>query len=136
VTARCHVQQRAIGLDAAFARAFPSGQVLDVQATVDLDNYRSYRSSLIGLVDATSIVSLSSQCVPGAPASQPRLERSSTAFVDLAGNSVVEYRQLNVLVPGGPGCGVALLLRTRGAAYRYQAAALRLARDPASQLPS
>lgn len=136
VTARCHVQQRAIRLDDAFARAFPSGQVLDVQTTVDLDSYRSYRVSLIGLIDPGATVSLWSQCVPGAPPSKPELERSSTAFVDLAGNSVIEFRQLSVLVPGRPGCGVGLLLRTRGASSRYQAAALRLVRDPSAQLPS
>jgi hypothetical protein len=136
VTAHCVVQQRAAGLDGAFARAFPAGQVLDLQTTVDLDNYRSYRSSLIGLIDTTSTVSLSTQCVPSAPPSEPQLDRSSTAFVDLAGNSVIEFRQLDVLVPGRPGCGVAVLLRTRGAAYRYEAAALRLAHDPATQLPS
>ena len=136
VAARCLVVQRAVGLDAAFARAFPAGQVLEVQATVDLDSYRSYRSSLIGLIDSTATVTLSTQCVPGAPLSKPRLDRSSTAFVDLAGNSVIEFRQLSVLVPGRPGCGAALLLRTRGAALRYQAAALRLVHDPAAQLPS
>jgi len=134
VHSECQVQQRAIGLDDAFVRAFPTGQILNVQATLDLHSLSSYRKSLIGSIDGSSTVSLTTQCVPGAPRSKPRLERSSTAFVDLAGNSVIEYRQLSVLVPGRPGCGVALLLRTRGAAPRFQDAALRLAHDPAVQL--
>ena len=132
--ARCRVQQRSTGLDAAFIRAFPSGQVLNVQATLDLRTNRSYRTSLIGLIEGSSTVSLTAQCVPGAPRPTPRLDRSSTAYPDLAGNSVVQFRQLSVLVPGRPGCAVALLLRTRGPAARYQDAALRLARDPAVQL--
>jgi hypothetical protein len=132
--AQCRVQQRAIGLDDAFVRAFPSGQILNVQATLDLRSLRSYRMSLVGLIEGSSTVTLTSQCVPGAPASTPRLERSSTAHVDLAGNDVIEFRLLSVLVPGRPGCGVALLLRTRGSAPRFQDAALRLARDPAVQL--
>lgn len=134
VRAECRVQQRATGLDAAFVRAFPAGQVLNVQATLDLRTNRSYRTSLIGLVDGSSTVSLTAQCVPGAPRQAPRLDRSSTAHTDLAGNSVIEFRQLSVLVPGRPGCGVALLLRTRGPVLRFSGAALRLARDPAAQL--
>ena len=134
VEAECTVQQRAIGLDDAFVRAFPAGQVLNVQATLDLRTLRGYRTSLIGSIDGSSTVSLTAQCVPGAPRSKPRLERSSTAHVDLAGNSVIEFRQLSVLVPGRPGCGVALLLRTRGSARQLEDAALRLARDPAVQL--
>jgi hypothetical protein len=133
--AECRVQQRATGLDDAFIRAFPAGQVLNVQATLDLRTNRSYRSSLIGLIEGSSTVSLTAQCVPGAPRPAARLDRSSTAHVDLAGNSVIEFRQLSVLVPGRPGCGVALLLRTRGSARQFEAAALRLARDPAAQLP-
>jgi hypothetical protein len=39
-----------------------------------------------------------------------------------------------VLAPGRPGCGVALLLRSRGPALRFSEEALRLARDPAVQL--
>jgi hypothetical protein len=132
--AQCRVQQRAIGLDDAFVRAFPAGQILNVQATLDLRSLRSYRKSLVGSIEGSSTVSLTSQCVPGAPRSRPRLEHSSTSFVDLAGNSVIEFRQLSVLVPGRPGCGVALLLRTRGSAARFEDAALRLARDPAVQL--
>jgi hypothetical protein len=135
VRAACRVQQRAAGLDAAFIRAFPAGQVLNVQATLDLHSNRNYRTSLIGQIEEGSTVSLTAQCVPGAPRSAPRLDRSSTAHVDLAGNSVIDSRQLSVLVPGSPGCGVALLLGTRGAAIRFQDAALRLARDPAVQLP-
>lgn len=134
VQAQCRVQQRASGLDSAFVRAFPAGQVLDVQATLDLRTNRNYRTSLIGLIEGSSTVSLTAQCVPGAPRPASRLDRSSTAHVDLAGNSVIEFRQLSVLVPGRPGCGVALFLRTRGSAARYQDAALRLARDPAVQL--
>lgn len=134
VQVRCRVQQQATGLDAAFIRAFPRGQVLNVQATVDLRTYRNYRTSLIGSIEGSSTVSLTAQCVPGALRSTPRLDRSSTAYPDLAGNSVVQFRQLSVLVPGRAGCGVALLLRTRGPAVRYQDAALRLARDPAVQL--
>jgi hypothetical protein len=134
VQAQCRVQQRATGLDAAFIRAFPNGQVLNVQATLDLRTNRSYRTSLIGLIEGSSTVSLTAQCVPGAPRSAPRLDRSSTAHLDLAGNSVIEFRQLSVLVPGRTGCGVALLLRTRGSAVRFTDAALRLARDPAVQL--
>jgi hypothetical protein len=129
------VQQRATGLDDAFIRAFPAGQVLNVQATLDLRTNRSYRSSLVGLIEGSSTVSLTAQCVPGAPRPAARLDRSSTAHVDLAGNSVIEFRQLSVLVPGRPGCGVALLLRTHGSARQFEAAALRLARDPAAQLP-
>jgi hypothetical protein len=133
--AECRVQQRAAnGLDAAFIRAFPTGQVLNVQATLDLRSNRTYRTSLIGMIEGASTVSLTAQCVPGAPRPTPRLDRSSTASVDLAGNSVIEFRQLSVLVPGGLGCGVALLLRSRGAAVRFEAAGLRLARDPAVQL--
>jgi hypothetical protein len=132
--APCRVQQRAIGLDDAFVRAFPAGQILTVQATLDLRTLGTYRKSLVGLIEGSSTVRLTSQCVPGAPPSKPRLERSSTAYVDLAGNNVIEFRQLSVLVPGRPGCGVALLLRTRGAAVRFQDEALRLARDPAVQL--
>ncbi|HST48371.1 hypothetical protein [Jatrophihabitans sp.] len=135
VRADCRVAQRAIGLDDAFTRAFPSGEVLSVQATLDLRTSSSYRKSLVGLIEDGSTVSLVSQCVPGAPRPPGRLDRSSTAFTDLAGNSVIAYRQLSVLVPGLPGCGVALLLRTRGAAIRFEQAALRLARDPAVQLP-
>lgn len=134
VHAECRVQQRATGLADAFVRAFPGGQVLEVQATFDLRSHLSYQELLIGLVDGDSTVSLTAQCVPGARASTPLLDRSSTAFVDLAGNSVIEFRQLSVLVPGQPGCGVALVLRTRGAAQRFQEIALRLARDPAIQL--
>ncbi|HEX8094989.1 hypothetical protein [Jatrophihabitans sp.] len=136
VQAECRVQQRATGLDAAFIRAFPAGQVLNVQATLDLRTNRSYRTSLIGLIEegSSSTVSLTAQCVPGAPRPTPRLDRASTAHIDLAGNSVIEFRQLSVLVPGRPGCGVALLLRTRGSAPRFQDSALRLARDPAVQL--
>jgi hypothetical protein len=78
---------------------------------------------------------VTAQCVPGAPVSGVRLDRSSTAFIDLKGDSVIEFRQLSTLVPGRPGCGVALLLHTRGAAVRFEAAALRLAHDPAVQLP-
>jgi len=136
VQAECRVQQRATGLDTAFVRAFPAGQVLNVQATLDLRTNRSYRTSLIGSIGGSATVSLTAQCVPGAPRPSPRLERSSTAHVDLAGNSVIDFRQLSVLTPGRPGCGVAMLLRTRGAAIRFQDAALRLARDPAAQLPS
>jgi hypothetical protein len=132
--AQCRVQQRAIGLDDAFVRAFPTGEILNVQATLDLHSLRSYRKSLIGSIEGSSTVSLTAQCVPGAPLSRPRLERSSTAYVDLAGNNVIAFRQLSVLVPGPPGCGVALLLRTRGSAVRFQDAALRLAHDPAVQL--
>jgi hypothetical protein len=134
VQTECRVQQRAIGLDDAFVRAFPTGQILNVQATVDLRSLSSYRKSLIGSIDGSATVSLTTQCVPGAPRSTPRLERSSTAHVDLAGNSIIEFRQLSVLVPGGSGCGVALLLRTRGAAARFQDQALRLAHDPALRL--
>jgi hypothetical protein len=134
--AQCRVQQRATGLDAAFVRAFPAGQVLNVQATLDLSTNRSYRTSLIGSIEGSSTVSLTAQCVPGAPRPSARVQRSSTAHIDLAGNSVIDYRQLSVLTPGRPGCGVALVLRTRGAAVRFEDAALRLARDPAAQLPS
>ena len=134
VQAECRVQQRATGLDAAFVRAFPAGQVLNVQATLDLHTNRSYRTSLIGLIEGSSTVSLTAQCVPGAPRPAARLDRSSTAHIDLAGNSVIEFRQLSVLVPGRSGCGVALFLRTRGSALRFSDAALRLARDPAVQL--
>ena len=134
VGARCRVQQRATGLDTAFIRAFPSGQVLNVQATVDLRTYRSYRTSLIGLIEGSSTVTVTAQCVPGAPRSAPRVDHSSTAHIDLAGNSVIDFRQLSVLVPGRPGCGVALVLRTRGAALRHSDATLRLAHDPAAQL--
>ena len=137
VQAGCSVQQRAIGLDDAFIRAFPGGQVLSVQATLDLRTSSSYRKSLIGLTgDDGSTVSLVSQCVPGAPPQPSRLDRSSSSFTDLAGNSVVAYRQLSVLVPGLPGCGVALLLRTSGPAMPDEAAALRLAHDQAVQLPA
>jgi hypothetical protein len=135
VTADCQVQQRAIGLDEAFIRAFPDGQVLTVQTTLDLRSHSSYRQSLIGLIQGASTVSVTTQCVPGAPLASPRLSRSSNAFTDLAGNSVITSRQLSALVPGRPGCGVALLLRTRGAAARFEQAALRLAHDPAVQLP-
>ena len=134
VQAKCRVQQRATGLDVAFVRAFPSGQVLNVQSTLDLRTNRSYRASLVGLVEGSSTVTLTSQCVPGAPRAASRLDRSSTAHLDLAGNSVIDFRELSVLVPGRPGCGVALLLRTRGAAPRFSDTALRLARDPAAQL--
>lgn len=125
---------RATGLEAAFGRAFPGAQVLHADTTVDLRSGRGYRASLIGLIEGASTVSVTAQCVPGAPGSVPRLDRSNTASVDLAGNSVIEFRQLSVLVPGRPGCGVALLLRTRGPAVRFSDAALRLARDPAAQL--
>jgi hypothetical protein len=131
----CRVQQRATGLDAAFVRAFPAGEVLYLQSTLDLRTNRNYRASLVGLIDGSSTVSLTAQCVPGAPRSVPRLDRSSTAHTDLAGNSVVEFRQLSVLVPDRPGCGVSVLLRTRGPAVRFEDAALRLARDPAVRLP-
>ena len=134
--AECRVQQQATGLDTAFVRAFPAGQVLNVQATLDLRTHRSYRTSLIGSIEGSSTVSLTAQCVPGAPMPSARVQRSSTAHIDLAGNSVIDYRQLSVLAPGRPGCGVALVLRTRGAAVRFEDAALRLARDPATQLPS
>ncbi len=134
VNAECRVQQRATGLAEAFVRAFPAGQVLTVQATQDLRSNRNYRASLIGLIEGGSTVSVTAQCVPGAPVPSVRLDRSSTAFTDLEGNSVIEFRQLNTLVPGRPGCGVALLLRTRGAAIRFEEAALRLAHDPAVQL--
>jgi hypothetical protein len=134
VHTECRVQQRAPGLDVAFVRAFPDGQVLNVQATLDLTTDRSYRTSLIGLIEGSSTVSLTAQCVPGAPRSASRVDPTSTAHVDLAGDSVIDFRQLSVLVPGRPGCGVALLLRTRGSALRFQDAALRLARDPAVQL--
>jgi hypothetical protein len=132
--AECEVRSRAAELDAAFARAFPGGRVLDVSTTFDLRDNRGYRSTLIGLIGAASTVSVTAQCVPGAPAPAPRLDRSNTANTDLAGNSVIEFRQLSVLVPGRPGCGVAVLLRTRGPAVRFQDAALRLVRDPATQL--
>ena len=135
VRASCRVAQRAIGLDDAFTRAFPSGEVLIVQATLDLRTSSSYRKSLVGLTEDGSTVSLVSQCVPGAPRPTDGLDRSSTAFTDLAGNSVVAFRQLSVLVPGLPGCGVALLLRSRGATDRFDTAALGLAHDPAVQLP-
>jgi hypothetical protein len=136
VQASCRVAQRAIGLDDAFTRAFPSGEVLSVQATLDLRTSSSYRKSLIGLTAAGSTVSLVSQCVPGAPAQPDRLDRSSSSFTDLAGNSVVAYRQLSALVPGLPGCGAALLLRTSGAAAPDEAAALRLVHDRTVQLPA
>ena len=136
VQAGCSVQQRAPGLDDAFIRAFPGGQVLSVQATLDLRTLSSYRKSLLGLTPAGSTVSLVSQCVPGAPAQPSRLDRSSSSFTDLAGNSVVAYRQLSALVPGVTGCGVALLLRTGGATAQDEAAALRLAHDRAVQLPT
>lgn len=131
----CQVRHRATGLEAAFGRAFPGARVLHADATFDLRSGRGYRASLIGLIEGASTVSVTAQCVPGAPRSVPRLDRSNTASVDLAGNSVIEFRQLSVLVPGRPGCGVALLLRTRGPAVRFSDAALRLARDPAAQLP-
>jgi hypothetical protein len=134
VQADCVVLQRAAGLAEAFIRAFPSGQVLTVQTTIDLRSQDSYRKSLIGLIEPGSTVSVTAQCVPGAPPSAFRLDRSSTAFTDLRGNSVIEFRQLTALVPGRPGCTVALLLRTRGAAIRFEAPALRLAHDPAVQL--
>ncbi|MEO6502475.1 MAG: hypothetical protein ABIQ09_11250 [Jatrophihabitantaceae bacterium] len=130
----CQVRDQATELAAAFARAFPGGQVLAAQTTFDTRGDRSYRTSLIGLVSDASTVSVSAQCVPGAPRSTPRLDRSNTASVDLAGNSVIEFRQLSVLVPGRAGCGVAVLLRTRGPAVRFEGAALALARDPAIQL--
>jgi hypothetical protein len=134
VRAECRVQQRAVGLDDAFIRAFPDGQVLTVQATVDLRSNHSYRAGLVGLIEPGSTLSLTAQCVPGAPRSTPRLDRSSTAFDNLAGDTVIGSRQLSVLVPGASGCGVALLMSTRGAAIRFDDAALRLARDPAVQL--
>ncbi|MEO7260569.1 MAG: hypothetical protein ABI047_04840 [Jatrophihabitantaceae bacterium] len=135
VGAECRVRQQAPGLGAAFSRAFPAGQVLSAQTTVDLGSDRGYRASLIGLIDGVSTVTLTAQCVPGAPRSATRLDRSNTASTDLTGNSVIEFRQLSVLVPGRPGCAVAVLLRTRGAELRFSDAALQLARDPASQLP-
>ncbi len=135
VTARCRVQQRATGLDTAFARAFPAGQVLSVQATVDLDSNQTYRTSLLGLLAGNATVSLSAQCVPGAPRSTARLERTSTAHVDLAGDSVIQSHLLSVLVPGSPGCGVALLLRSPAPAGPAQDAALSLVHDPSVQLP-
>jgi len=135
VDAQCRVQQRATGLAEAFVRAFPAGEVLTVQATQDLRSNRNYRTALVGLIEDGSTVSLAAQCVPGAPAATARLDRSSTAFTNLEGDSVVEFRQLSTLVPGRPGCGVALLLRTRGAAVRFEEPALRLAHDPTVQLP-
>lgn len=130
----CRVRVQATELEAAFTRAFPGGQVLHADATLDLRSGRSYRTSLIGLIEGASTVSMTAQCVPGAPRSIARLEGSNTASVDLAGNGVIQFRQLSVLVPGRPGCGVALLLRTGGPAVRFSEAALRLARDPAVQL--
>ena len=136
-TAECLVVQRATGLDAVFARAFPNGQVVNVQATLDLRDNRTYRSSLLGLVSVaggSATVELAAQCVPGAPRSRARLDHSATAHVDLAGNGLIESRQLSVLVPGRPGCAVALLLSSAGAASPFDTAALRLVHDPAAQL--
>lgn len=129
----CRVRGQATDLAAAFAREFPSGQVLSAQATVDLRSARVYRTSLIGLIEGASTVSVIAQCVPGAPRSIAREDRSNTASVDLAGNSVIQFRQLSVLVPGQPGCGVAMLLRTRGPAVQFEDRALALARDLAIQ---
>ena len=130
----CQVRSQAPDLTAAFARAFPGGQVLAAQTTFDARGDRSYRTSLIGLIEGASTASVSAQCVRGAPGSTPRLDRSNTASVDLSGNSVIDFRQLSMLVPGRPGCGVTLLLRTRGPDVRFEDAAMALARDPAIQL--
>jgi hypothetical protein len=102
---------------------------------VDLRTYRSYRTSLIGSIEGASTVSLTAQCVPGAPRPAARVDRSSTGHVDLAGNSVIDFRQLSILAPGRPGCGVALVLRTRGGSVRFEDAALRLARELATRPP-
>lgn len=133
-TARCLVVQRATGLDAAVTKAFPAGRILSVQSTLDLGDQRTYRSTLLGLIQGTATVRLSAQCVPGAPPSLPRLDRFNTAYVDLGGNSLINSRELSILVPGAPGCSLALLLRTPGSSSRYQGAAIRLAHSPAAQL--
>jgi hypothetical protein len=122
-------------LMAAFHRAFPSGQVVLGEQTVDRASGRVYRESLTASLDGQTDLLLSSQCVPGGT-TPPREEirRSEDGHWDLANNWLVYARSLSVLVPGHNGCSVRLDMQRIGADVIYERPALDLARDQTVQL--
>jgi hypothetical protein len=132
----CTVRGTAGGnLTLAFLTAFPSGQVVLGEQTVDAASGRVYRASLTASVDGQTSLMLSTQCVPGGVTSpQEEIRRSEDGHWDLANNWQVYARGFSVLVPGHDGCSVQLEVQRIGDRVIYERPALDLARNPSVQL--
>lgn len=118
---------------AAVHRAFPGAVLLSTTSTSDASSGRVYRRVVIALVRST-VVTVASQCIPGALAVPRLVLQAARTFEELDGSSRVLGRTWQVVTPGRAGCSAAVGTDTPSSSQNVNVGALKLAADEAVQL--
>lgn len=122
-----------VALAGAVRRAFAGAVVLSTTSTRDAVTGRVYRRVVVALVQ-TTVVTVASQCIPGALPVPRRVLQAARTFAELDGSTRALSRTWQVVTPGRAGCSAAVSTDTPSSSPNVNVGALKLAADAAVQL--
>jgi hypothetical protein len=118
----------------AVLHAFPAAHILAGEHSVGAVPSQVFRYWLIADIGRDAKISLSGQCVPGGAPTSAISNLIGSAHTDLGGNTVYDREYLQAIVPGRPGCSVALYMNGAPAGVPLLDKLRELAAAPALQL--